>query len=86
MDEGVILADIEQALAATQGNLPEILAAIGAVYPPAAALAKFLPLIEVAIKGVQTVQQATGHNAAHSVQAVIEHLTPGDSNAPDLNG
>lgn len=77
--------DIDQALVALDSFLPELLTAVGAVYPPAAAVAKFLPLVHIAIRGVNTIALATGQDATASANAVAQHLTPGQPNASALN-
>ena len=76
--------EIELALEAANSMLPQLMSVIGAFYPPAAAFAKFLPLINVALIGVDTVAKATG-NYADATTAVVNHLTPGQLNAPALN-
>lgn len=80
------LDDIEGALEAAGGFLPQILGVVGAFYPPAKSLIAFLPLIQVALQGVQTVRAATGTTTAVSTGAVISHLTPGAPSAPALSG
>jgi lysozyme family protein len=82
----IVIGDIEQALTALNQSLPGLLAFVGMFYAPAAAFAKFLPLIQVALTGVETVAQATGVSVASATTAVENHLTPGAANAPALNG
>jgi len=81
---GDTLAEIEEALAATNSFLPQILAVVGAFYPPAGMLLKFLPLLQVAMQGVSVVAQATGQTSAASQAVVISHLTPGSADSPVL--
>ena len=86
-DSTTTFGEIEAALAVANQELPLLLNAIGTFYPPIGAIAKFLPLIQVALQGVQTVQQAMGPSATTQVAtaAVVEHLTPGAPAAPALN-
>lgn len=81
-----VLQDIENALQSVQTVLPALLNIVGLFYPPAAAISKFLPLITVAIQGVETVAQASGTDLQTATQAVQNHLTPGKPNSPALNG
>lgn len=84
-DPETFLQDIEQALEAANTMLPALLPVIGAFYPPAAALTKFLPLIPVVLGSVQQVQTQLGGTPSSSVTAVQNHLTPGQPNSPALN-
>jgi hypothetical protein len=84
-DGSNILVEVTQALEAANAILPDLLAVIGAVWSPAASLAKFLPLINTALEAVQIVGTATGGTAAASTQAVSNQLTPGQPSAPALN-
>ena len=79
----IVLSDIELALQAAGTTLPTILSALAAFYPPAAAVLKFMPLIQIALQGVNIVAQggATAHEANN---AVISTLTPGAPGAPAL--
>lgn len=77
--------DIDATLQAIDGYLPTLLNTIGLFYPPAAAVAKFLPLIHVLIQGVHTVSTATNTDTATAVQTVAQHLVPGEPNAPALS-
>jgi hypothetical protein len=81
---GNTFQEIEDALTATNSFLPQILAIVSAFYPPAGAVLKFLPLIQVALQGVQVVQQATGGTTAAATAAVSDHLTPGQPAAAPL--
>jgi hypothetical protein len=81
----VVLADIELAMQGANSFLPDVLTTIGVFYPPAMALAKFLPLLQVALQGVNIVKQAEGVTPATAVAAVIDHLTPGGPLAPALS-
>ena len=81
----VILQDIEQALQAANSLLPTILTVVGTFVPQVAAFAKFLPLIQIAIQGVDTVAKVTGTDAATATATVAQHLTPGEPNAPALS-
>jgi hypothetical protein len=81
----VVLADIELAMQGANSFLPDVLTTIGVFYPPAMALAKFLPLLQVALQGVNIVKQAEGVTPATAVAAVIDHLTPGGPAAPALS-
>lgn len=85
-DPATFLADIEQALEAANTLLPALLPVIGAFYPPAAAFAKFLPLLPVVLNAVQQVQTQSGVHPVTAMSAVQDHLTPGAPNAPALNG
>jgi hypothetical protein len=80
----VVLTDIEEALQAVNSLLPSVLAVVGTFVPQVAAFSKFLPLIQVALQGVNVVAQATG-NASTAPQTVMDHLTPGAPNAPALS-
>jgi hypothetical protein len=82
----VVMADIELALQGANKFLPEVLNTIGLFYPPAMALAKFLPLLQVALQGVNIVADVQGASAATATAAVIDHLTPGAPGAPALDG
>lgn len=82
---GDSLKEIEDALTAADSFLPSILGTIGAFFPPAAALAKFLPLLRVAIQAVRVVQQATGATPQQAATMVVAHLTPGESNTSALS-
>lgn len=42
-------------------------------------------LLPVALKAVDTVEQATGKPTAAAVQEVVDHLTPGQPNSPALS-
>lgn len=83
-DPATFVTDVEQALEAANTLLPALLPVIGAFYPPAAAFAKFLPLLPVVLNAVQTVQTQL-NNPQASVTAVANHLTPGQSNSPALS-
>jgi lysozyme family protein len=78
--------EIETALQAAEQFLPELLGVLGMFYPPAAMLAKFLPLLPVALQAVNTVSQVTGQPAVASMGTVVNHLTPGQPNSPALTG
>lgn len=82
----VVLADIEAAIQSAQTVLPALLNIVGLFYAPAAALSKFLPLLNTAITAVEQVATATGVDVVTATQAVTNHLTPGAPNAPTLNG
>lgn len=41
-------------------------------------------LLPVALKAVQTVEEATGKPTDQATQEVIDHLTPGAPNSPTL--
>jgi hypothetical protein len=81
----IVLTDIQNALMSIQTILPSLLNVIGIFYAPAAALAKFLPLIQVALQGVETVAKATGTDLNTATQTVQNHLTPGAPNTPALS-
>lgn len=82
----IVLTDIQEALTALESILPEALTIVGTFWAPAGAVAKFLPLIQVLLQGVNTVATATGaQSAAPAVQSVMDHLTPGAPNAPELS-
>lgn len=76
---------IEQALTAVSSWLPSLLTPIALVFPPAAAILRFLPLIQVAIQAVKVVKDATGQNTAAAAQTVMAHLTPGQPSASALS-
>lgn len=80
----IAINDVEQALQALETVLPMMLSIVGAFYPAANAVKPFLPLLQVALQGVQVVQQATNSTPAEATQAVINTLTPGQSSAPAL--
>jgi len=80
------LTEIELALQAISEYLPGVLGTVGIFYPPAMALSKFLPLLAVAVQGVDIVAKATGAvNPTVASAAVIDHLTPGQPTAPALS-
>jgi hypothetical protein len=81
-----VLQDVENALQSAQTVLPALLNIVGLFYAPAGALSKFLPLIETAITAVEQVANATGTDLSAAQTAVVNHLTPGQPNAPALNG
>ncbi len=82
----IIVTDIEAALEALNSLLPTIFSVVGTFVPQVAIFAKFLPLIQVAISGVDVVAKATNAaNATPAVQSVMDHLTPGAPNAPELS-
>jgi lysozyme family protein len=80
-----VLSEIEQVINTVSGFLPQAIMFIANFYPPAKALLAFLPLIQVAIQAVRALQQATGQSTAAATAAVIDHLTPGQPNAPALS-
>ena len=83
----IVFSDIELALQAASTTLPTILSALAAFYPPAAAILKFMPLLQVALQGVNIVAQdhSQGAVTAHDANAaVISTLTPGAPGAPAL--
>lgn len=85
-DPATFLQDVEQALQAANTLLPALLPVIGAFYPPAAAFAKFLPLLPVVLNAVQQVQTQTGVHPVAAMSAVQDHLTPNAPNSSVLNG
>lgn len=84
-DTTIIVQDVEKALESLNTSLPTVLAVVGTFYPPAAALAKFIPLIQIAIQAVETVAKATGTDASTATATVAQHLTPGAPNSPTLS-
>jgi lysozyme family protein len=85
-DPNTFLQDIEQALEAANTLLPALLPVIGAFYPPAAAFAKFLPLLPTVLGAVKAVHEQTSAHPLSVVSAAQDHLTPNAPNAPALNG
>ncbi|HKD44697.1 MAG TPA: hypothetical protein VKD24_03500 [Candidatus Angelobacter sp.] len=75
-----INADLQLA----QAELPQLLSVLSIFFPPLKAAIPFLSLIPVVIQAVQTVQAATGGTPASATAAVVQHLTPGQPNAPAL--
>lgn len=78
--------EIELALQAAENWAPTLVNVIGEFNPEFAALARFMPLFRIALQGVHTVAQATGVEPMTAQKVVIQHLTPGQPNAPQLTG
>lgn len=78
--------DIDATLQAINGWLPQLLSVVGTFYPPAAAFAKFLPLVAVLIQGVHIVATSANTSANAASQEVAQHLTPNQPNSTALNG
>jgi hypothetical protein len=79
------ITEIDQALNTATQFLPGLLAFLTQFYPPAGAILPFLPLVQTALQGVETVEQAMGVATSTATQTVINHLTPGAPNAPALS-
>jgi len=79
----IVYSDIELALQAASTTLPTLLSAVAAFYPPAAAVLKFMPLLQVALQGVNIVHQA-GASPQEANKAVMNNNTPGAPSAPAL--
>jgi hypothetical protein len=86
MTTATVITDINAALQALNSFLPGLLSLVGMFYAPANALTPFLPVIQDALNAVNTVATATGTDIATATAAVQSHLTPGQPNAPALNG
>jgi outer membrane receptor protein involved in Fe transport len=69
------VADVLQAL--------EMLEPILATFVPGAAA--WLPLFNIAVQATQTVANDTGKPLQSTITDVINHLTPGQPNAPSLS-
>jgi len=73
--------DIDEALQALKDAAPTFLTDVPALAP----LAGFLPLFGIAMQAVSTIQAANpAASTADAVQAVAQHLTPGQPQAPAL--
>lgn len=80
-----IITEIDQALNSANTFLPTLINFVGMFYAPANALTPFLPLIQTALQGVETIEAATGLATPAATQQVIDHLTPGAPNSPTLS-
>lgn len=83
-DPTTIFTDIDEALTAANTVLPTLIPIIGTFYPPAAALAPFLPLMSIVLQDVQLLQQQLGINTQQATATVAQHVTPGQPNAAAL--
>ncbi len=81
----IVIADIEQALESLNSTLPGVLAVVGTFWPPAAIIAKFIPLLQIAITALETVSKATNVTPTQAFADVEMHLTPGQANSPVLS-
>ncbi len=81
---GDTAGEIENGLTVAEEILPTLFGALGMFFPQFAMFAKFLPLLPVLVKAVDTVGQATGAPIHQNIAAVVDHLTPGQPNAPAL--
>jgi hypothetical protein len=82
---GNTLAEIDQALKIVNEVMPTALGAVSFFFPQAAVITPFLPLFQQVISAVDIVQQDTGKPVLDVIQDVINHLTPGQPNAPALS-
>jgi hypothetical protein len=78
------ITEIDQALNTATQFLPGLLAFLTQFYAPAGAMIPFLPLVQSALQGVETVEQKLGIATSDATQTVIQHLTPGQPNTPAL--
>lgn len=84
-NSNIVIEDVQTVLSVLNTVLPNILSVVGTFWAPAAAIAKFLPLIGTLMTGVNVVATATGTTPAAAVSLVEEHLTPGMPNVPALS-
>jgi hypothetical protein len=83
---GNTIKEVDQALQVADDILPIVFSALTPFFPAVGAFAKFMPLLKVAITGVDTVAQATSHPLNLAMSEVSDHLTPGAPNSPSLSG
>lgn len=80
-----VLGEVDLALQGINSALPGLLGVVAMFNPQVAAFMKFLPVIEAAIRGVDTVAQSIGTGNVSAAQAaVVDHLTPGAPNTSAL--
>jgi hypothetical protein len=82
---GDTVGEIENGLTVAEEILPALFGALSMFFPQLAMFTKFLPLLPVLVKAVDTVGTATGRPVHEAIAIVQSHLTPGEANAPALD-